>query len=213
MAKRAGGTKPTTKGGNSSAGDAEERLIEAALALAVAKGWRGISLGEIVEAAGLPLASAYRLHLSKVGILDGLRRRTDRAVLAGPVPDAGTPPRDRLFDVLMRRFDALQPHQVALRAILRDAFGDPASMLAVPKILASMAWMLEAAGISTAGWSGKLRVNVLAGVYLSVFRVFLDDESSDLTATMAALDRRLRGAESLLRLSRFGPKEPSKVSN
>lgn len=210
MAKQAGGKKPT-KGGDSSAGHAEERLIEAALALAAAKGWRGISLGEIVAAAGLPLASAYRLHSSKAGILDGLRRRTDRAVLAGPAADAGEAPRDRLFDVLMRRFDALQPHRAALRAILRDALGDPATMLAVPKILASMAWMLEGAGISTAGWSGRLRASVLAGIYLSVFRVFLDDESSDLTATMAALDRRLRGAESLLRLNRFGSKEHSEA--
>ena len=47
-------------------------------------------------------------------------------------------------------------------------------------------------------WRGRLRANLLAGLYLSVLRVFLGDDSADLTQTMAALDRRLRRAESFL---------------
>ncbi len=102
----------------------------------------------------------------------------------------------------MRRFDALQPHRAALSVILRDSFGDPQALFAVPQLLNSMAWMLEAAGLSAAGWRGRLRVRLLAALYLGVLRVFLRDDSPDLTKTMATLDRRLRRAESLL--GRFG---------
>jgi hypothetical protein len=59
--------------------------------------------------------------------------------------------------------------------------------------------MLEGAGISVAGWRGRLRPHLLAGLYLSVFRIFLDDDSADLAKTMAALDRSLRRRESCWR--------------
>ena len=61
-----------------------------------------------------------------------------------------------------------------------------------------MAWMLEAAGISAAGGRGAWRVRLLAALYLSVFRIFLDDDSTDLAKTMAALDQRLRRGRSWL---------------
>jgi hypothetical protein len=72
-----------------------------------------------------------------------------------------------------------------------------------------MAWMLEAAGVSTAGLRGRLRVRALAVLYLSELRVFLRDDTEDLSKTMAALDRRLRQAEPWLGLGgfRWGPRE------
>lgn len=180
--------------------DPEQRLVEAALGLAARRGWRRISLHEIAVEAGLPLHEAYALHRSKPAILAAFRRRVDAAVLEGAAEEDEEPPRDRLFDTLMRRFDALRPHRDGLRAVLRDSIGDPLALFAVPGLLRSMAWMLEAAGISTGGWRGRLRVRVLAGLYLSVLRVFLDDDSADLSRTMAALDRALRRGETLLGL-------------
>lgn len=177
-------------------GDARERLIDAALRLAAERGWREVGLVEIAEAAGLGIGEAYALHGSKLGILSAFRRRIDRTVLAGTAVNRDEPWRDRLFDVLMRRFDALQPHRPALKAIMRDSLGDPAMLWGVPGFIHSMAWMLEAAGISAVGLRGRLRTQLLAGLYLSLMRLFLRDDSADLTATMAALDRRLRAAGS-----------------
>jgi AcrR family transcriptional regulator len=203
MAKRAG----TAKSGAAKAGagaaqgridDAEGRLVDAALRLAAGQGWRATSLAAIAAEAGLPLDQAYAACSSKHAILAAFLRRIDRAALAGPAPESDASGRDRLFDILMRRFDALQPHQAALRAILRDSIGDPAALLGAPALLRSMAWMLAAAGISTAGWPGVLRPQALAGLYLWVLRDFLSDESADLARTMAALDRGLRRAQSFL---------------
>jgi hypothetical protein len=50
---------------------------------------------------------------------------------------------------------------------------------------------------------------VLAVAYLAAFSVFLEDDSADLTRTMAALDRALRRAEPLLGLPRAVEAEPA----
>jgi AcrR family transcriptional regulator len=176
----------------------EARLIEAALALAARQGWRRTSLAEIASEAGLPLHEAYALHRSKGSILRAFVRRIDAAVLAGATTSEESP-RERLFDTLMRRFDALKPHKDGVRAILRESVGTPAALLGLPVLRRSMGWMLEASGISSAGCRGRLVADATVALYLSVLRVFLADDSEDLGRTMAALDRALRRAESVCR--------------
>ena len=182
-------------------------IIAATLQLAAEKPWSEIPLAEIAAASGLSLIELYRLFPSKLAILDALARRTDAAVLAAPA-DADDAPRDRLFDVLMRRFDALLPYRDGLKRIARDL--GRLQLEALPAGLAlprSMGWMLEAAGIPAAGLRGALRSRVLGVAYLAAFRVFLEDDSADLTRTMAALDRALRRAEPLLGLARAAEAE------
>jgi AcrR family transcriptional regulator len=167
-----------------------DRLVEAALNLAERKGWRGLGMGEIAREAKVPLATAYAQHRTKPSLLIALTRQTDAKVLAGG--EAEGSPREKLFELLMRRFDALKPHRKALRAVIRDSIADPAAYCGAPVFLNSMTWMLEAAGISAADWRGPGRVLALAGLYAMTFRAFLDDDSADLSKTMAALDRRLK---------------------
>jgi AcrR family transcriptional regulator len=182
-----------------------DRILEAALALAEREGWRRASLGAIAAEAKLPLHDLYGEFRSRGAILAGLMSRVDAAVLAeAPGSDPKESARDRLFGVLMRRFDALKPHRPALKVIARDLLADPATALCgAPALLRSMAWMLEAAGLSSAGIRGRLHVRALTVLYLCVLRVFMDDDSSDLGKTMAALDRRLRQAEPWLGLAAF----------
>jgi AcrR family transcriptional regulator len=182
----------------SSSGDPSQRMIDAALELAVSKGWRRTGMGDIAAAAGVPLDEAYRLFRSKFALLAAFRRGIDEAVLAGAAPSSTDSPRDRLFDVLMRRLEALQPHRLAIRALLRDSMGDPVMVKALPGFARSMAWMLQAASISVSGCWGRLIGKLVAALYLSVLPVFLRDESADLGTTMAALDRRLRQAETFI---------------
>jgi AcrR family transcriptional regulator len=188
-----------------------DRILDATLALAEREGWRKASLGAIAGEAGMPLHELYGEFRSRAAILGALMARTDAAVLAGtPAAEADESPRDRLFDVLMRRFDALKPHRAALKAIARDLGSDPPTALcSAPAFLRSMTWMLEAAGLSSTGMRGRLRVRALAALYLCVLRVFVGDDSDDLAKTMAALDRRLRQCEPWLGLggSRWGSRE------
>jgi AcrR family transcriptional regulator len=185
--------------------DAAARIQGAALALAGRQGWRNTGLAEIAEEAGLRLHEVYAVYRSKGAILAGFLRRIDAAVLAGAEREGE--PQDRLFDTLMRRFEALKPYRPGLHAVLRDGAGTPGALFAAPLLLRSMAWMLEASGISASGCRGRLRAHVLAGLYLSLLRVFFADTTEDLARTMAALDQRLRRARGWLGLGerRAGP--------
>jgi hypothetical protein len=59
----------------------------------------------------------------------------------------------------------------------------------------SQRWMLEAAGIGTAGPRGALRAQGAALTFARVLSVWIDDEDEGLDRTMAALDRGLASAE------------------
>jgi AcrR family transcriptional regulator len=174
-----------------------DRIIDAALACIARQGWRRLSLADIAAEAGLPILRVYRLFHSKPAILCGFFQRIDEAVLAAPLegePDER--PRDRVFDLLMRRFDALQPYRAALDVLARELPTDPLAALAAgAALLRSVRWMLEAAGISGEGLGGMVAVKLTAAAYLATLRVWRRDESPDLAPTMAALDRRLRGIE------------------
>jgi AcrR family transcriptional regulator len=167
------------------------------MALIPTEGWRGLSLAAIAAAAELPILRVYRVFRSKQAILGGLFRRVDEIVLAEPPsPEPDERPRDRLFDLLMRRFDALQPHKAALDVLRRELPGDPVTALcAGASLLRSMRWMLEAADIPTDGLRGAVVVRLAASAYLSTMRVWRSDDSADLGRTMAALDTRLRRIE------------------
>ena len=184
---------------NGTANDAE-RLIAAALALAAERGWRDLTLPQIAAKADMSLADAYTAFPTKTALLNGFLARIDRQMLAGEAPDTAENVRDRLFDVVMRRFDALEPHKDAIGAIVDDLPADPLTALAVlPAFGSSMAWVLETAGLSASGLFGALRINGLAIIYLTTLRTWLQDDSADAARTMAALDRALRRTEMLIR--------------
>lgn len=183
--------------GRGPAPDDAERIIDAALAAIEREGWRRTSLAAIAAEAGLPILAVYRVFGSKQAILAGLMRRIDEKVLAEPpAPEPDERPRDRLFDLMMRRFDALLPYRPALEVLRRELPADPASALCLgAALLRSMRWMLEAADISTAGFGGAVAVKLATAAYLSAMRVWSRDDSPDLGRTMAALDAALRRIE------------------
>jgi AcrR family transcriptional regulator len=177
-------------------GSPKERLITAALSLARDRGWRRLGMAEIAEAAGLSLEETYAIARSKHGILAALRHQIDEAMLAGGVV-GGDVPRDRLFEVLMRRFEALRPYRAGLRTILRDSVGSPALLAMLPGLLRSMGWALAAAGLPASGCRGQIARRLVGAIYVSVMPVFFRDEGRDLGTTMAALDKRLQQVERL----------------
>lgn len=178
--------------------DIPDHVIDTALALAAERGWRAISLTDIAEEAKVPLSKVYPLYPTKQAVLEAFQRRIDAQVLAEPLDEEELeqPARDRLFDVLMRRFDALQPHRDALGNILQDQLRDPlGGLCGLVQLRRSMSWMLEAAGIESGGLAGALRVKGLIAIYLATLRIWLRDDSSDLAKTMAVLDGYLRRVE------------------
>lgn len=175
-----------------------DAALDAFLRLIAEKGFADVTLREVAEAAGLGLADLYRLYPDKVALVAAFMARIDAEVLAGTPrrTDPEETARDRLFDAMMRRYDALRPHRTALGAIRRAATRDPILALALgPALRRSMAVTLEAASVPSEGLSGAMRQNGLLAIHYAVSRVFDRDETADLSKTMAALDSRLKMAE------------------
>ena len=175
-----------------------ETALDAFLRLIGEKGFVEVTLREVAEAAGLGVAQLYALYADKVALAAAFMARIDAEVLAG-IPKQSDPEetaRDRLFDAMMRRYDALRPHRDALRAIRRAGTRDPMLALALgPALRRSMASTLEAAGLASDGLPGALRQNGLLAIHYAVSRAFDKDDTADLSKTMAALDSRLKTAE------------------
>jgi AcrR family transcriptional regulator len=170
-----------------------DRAIDALMTLAAQRPWSDISLGDVAEEAGLSLAQFRDAFPSKGAVLGGFSRRVDRIVLDDTTADlAGESVKDRLFDVLMRRFDAMKPYKAALDSINAWAMRDPLALSELNRLAVnSMRFMLEAAGGSSEGPLGPVKLQGLAMAWSRVFHVWLSDESEDLAKTMAALDTEL----------------------
>jgi len=179
--------------------DQASQLIDAALTLAVARGWSHLCVADIAIAAEVPIDEALILFPTKRAILDEFQGRIDRTVVENTdlhSLDAGM--RDRLFDVLIRRFESLNPWKEGVAVVTRDTLRDPlASFHRLASLNSSMALMAECAGLSSNGLCGQVKSGGLTVIYLFALHRWLRDNSSDMEATMAELDRRLRAAEKL----------------
>jgi len=169
----------------------EDRALDAALRLAATRRWSDIALAEIAAEAGIGLGDMLREVRAKNALLGAFARRLDAAMLAQPVETDSTV-KDRLFDLLMRRFDALGPYRDAVQSILDGMMRDPAVTLCLgPSLVHSMRYLAEAAGINPAGLLGPIKINALASVYICTLRVWVKDDSADAAKTMAHLDKQL----------------------
>jgi hypothetical protein len=172
----------------------DSAIIESAFAIAAREGWAKVSVIGAARAKNLPLDKARLRFAGPNTILLRFGQHADALALA-EAPKTG-PARERLFDLLMRRFDALQTHRAGVLALLHGLPTDPATALLLATATAkSMGWMLEAAGVKTAGLSGLLATKGLVAVWLYALNAWQRDDSLDLSTTMAALDRALSRAE------------------
>jgi hypothetical protein len=168
--------------------------------LAADRPWDDIELVDIAGEAGISLADLRDLFPSKGAILGGFSRMIDRRVLQGPSDDlAGEPARERVFDVIMRRLDAMTPYKAALRRIMWALRFDPLSMAALNQAgLNSQRYMLASAGISTEGPLGLVKLQGAVIVLANTMETWFEDDDPVLARTMARLDRELRRGERVL---------------
>ncbi|MGB7714891.1 MAG: TetR/AcrR family transcriptional regulator, partial [Pseudolabrys sp.] len=174
-----------------------DKAIDALMTLLAENRLEQIGLAEVAGRAGIKLSQLRAEFGSTLAILAAHIKEIDRAVLAGGDADmAEEPARERLFEVLMRRLEALAPYKEAIRSIMYSARRNPGLAFALNAMaMRSQHWMLEAAGIRASGPRGVLRAQGAALMFGRVLSVWVDDEEQGLDRTMAALGRGLNSAE------------------
>jgi AcrR family transcriptional regulator len=183
-ASRPAAARPTTE---------REKIVAALMALLAEKPLEQIGLADIAKEAGVSLPQLRGEFPSKLAMLAAHIRTIDRAVLASDFSDmTDEDPRERLFDVMMRRLEILAPHKDAVRSLIRSTGRNPGLAFALNGLaVRSHQWMLTAADIGASGPKGMVRAQGLTMLFGSVLRTWVRDDDPGLARTMAALDRAL----------------------
>jgi AcrR family transcriptional regulator len=180
--------------------DPRKQVVDALMRLAASRSWSQIELGDIATEAGISLSALRGLFPSKLAMLGGLTRIVDDAVLAGMSDDlAGESVREQMFDLVMRRLDALAPYKEALRRIVPVIRRDPLTLAALNRgAVNSWRYMLASIGVATEDALGSLRVQGAVLLMARVSEVWLDDHEPEMSRTMARLDRELKIAGGIM---------------
>ena len=172
-------------------------ILSAAMEEAAAVGWAHLSFEAVATRAGMKLGDVLAHVPTQAHLLARVADHVDRTALLGVSGvDHTQSVKDRLFDLLMRRFDVLQRHRAGILALMAGVARDPGEgLMLLGRLSRSMAVTLTAAGVSPHGLKGMAHVTGLKAVYLAGLRTWQKDESSDMAKTMAALDKALGYAE------------------
>lgn len=184
-------------------------LARAALTLAAAAPWREVTLVKLAHAASRPVADFYGASLGEA--IDCVEEAFDRAI--GESVDALDPShsvRDRLFELIMRRFEAMEPHRAAVTAMEQGQDRDPTLMASAHQRHVRCArWVLALAGLEADGMTGQARAQGLGVIIGQARAAWRGDRAGDFAKTMASLDKNLRRAEEMFgRWAGFEGKKP-----
>jgi hypothetical protein len=172
----------------------DRALIAAAFAYAGNNGWRGVTPEMAARSAGLDPARARARFRNRFAILRRFGELSDRATLAGTLGEGSV--KETLFDLLMRRFDSLQPYRAGVVKLLNHLPRDPAlAFCLLHADRRSLRAVMGKAGLATTGCGAELTLKGLLLVWLAGMRAFARDDSADLSATMRAVDEALNRAD------------------
>lgn len=163
------------------------------LAAIAEKGWRRAAPADAARLSGLTEADIRTHADDRIDALVALQDRVAAEAAAGAA-EAGGSVRDRLFDGLIRGFDAAQDSRAVVLAI--RASRDPAVLLLLSgRGGLHVRRLAQAAGVDVHGLRGQLRLAGLTALVAQAFAAWRADDSADMSATMAELDRLLERAE------------------
>jgi AcrR family transcriptional regulator len=173
------------------------KATEALMSLVAELGWEKSTLNLVADRAGISLADLAADIQNRFDLLDHFGQQTNQRALKIAEEEGGSEAvRDKLFALLMARFDVLAEHKAAIISLSKSARRDPGlALYFAQKIRSTMSLFLEASGVNTSTLQGRVRASGLAMLYGKVIRVWFKDDSEDLAKTMKALDAALADAE------------------
>ena len=143
--------------------------------------------------AGALGGSVQRLVLAKMAALD----RQSVMESFDDIKDAGEVSiREKIIEGLLHRFETYSPYRAQIDQLNLSARRHPELALRLLDGLeAVVRRVLVMAGDSAYGLKGMLRVKGVVAVFLVTARVWIEDDSPDLAATMKMLDQQMVKAE------------------
>ena len=172
----------------------KNEVIQGALNLAADKNWSDVSLQDIAKLLSSDIEIITALFPNKNDIIAAYARQIDLRLhdeFEGQ-GDNSESPRDRLFDIMMERFDILNENRAAVISVINSITLNPRDALdSLSFTCRSTTTMATLAGMDVNGWKGALVITGLSGLYIKTLRDWVADDSEDMAATMASLDKGL----------------------
>lgn len=172
-------------------------LARAALTFAATASWREATLVKLADISARPVSDFYGASLGEA--VDCVEEAFDRAIADNMDQlDPSQSVRDRLFELIMRRFEAMEPHRAAVMAMEQGADRDPALLaVAHQRHVRAARWVLALAGLEADGMTGQARAQGLGVIIGQARAAWRSDSAGDFAKTMASLDKNLRRAEEM----------------
>jgi AcrR family transcriptional regulator len=179
----------------------KQKILNTFLDLLSEHPYEDVSMPLIAETAKVKLSDLRSAYSSKLKLVAAFAEKIDTHVLDERDEDMGDQPaRDRLFDVLMTRIDALAEHKDAVRALHKTARRDPVLALDFNSLeVRSQKWMLIAAGIDLSGIKATATAQGLSIAFARVVDVWLEEDDEGMPRTMARLDKELDKGTSFMK--------------
>lgn len=183
--------------------DQSQLIAEAALCLADTKGWARLSLSDVAKKAKVPLKTVTSRFKNSWQILSWVLQKIDADVQTDVRSRLGDNWRDNLFEILMTRFDLAQRHRGAFSSIIPSLAENPrAARHFVRTFYKTSAGMMDLAGVPGTTCT-PLHLAAFGVLYLSLVHTWSQDETRDLSRTMAAADQRLQMFDKAVSLKFF----------
>jgi ubiquinone biosynthesis protein COQ9 len=140
------------------------------------------------------MAQKRKNHQTKLDRARALLLKLEADTAKAVKKNLGANWRDNLFEILMTRIELARKNKAAYLAIPTEIGANP---VAIPRFLKLGAETMERMLTLAKAPATPVHVALFGAIYVHVIYVFLNDDSRDLSKTMAAIDRDLGHFENM----------------
>lgn len=173
-------------------------LIKISFKLIDHYGWINFTLEKLAKKKSMDLKNLKLIFRSKVQILIDFSKLIDEQVQKNIDIEElkENDVKDNLFELLMMRFEKLNPYKKTLRVLVNDLRYDPVSLkIFSKKIFETMDFYMELSNAKSTYVLDVVKSNVFFLIYLYCFQIWLKDNTKEMSPTMAEVDKLLTYAE------------------
>lgn len=170
-----------------------EAFLKASMNMAAENGWSSVTPAGVAQRMGLDQNDIPSHIQTSHDILLAFEKHISAQVRENTGDFfADETIKDRLFDILMERFEIMTPYKIGLKSVFKGLIFNPKeAFLSKRPFRAMIKDMFEIAGGEITCPKGELKLIGLSLVYLKTAHVWFDDETEDMSLTMAELDKNL----------------------
>ena len=174
------------------------KILKEAIHLIETIGWKDFSISKLSRIRNIEIHQIKFFFKTKTSILKEFTKMIDESVLEEiSIEDLEScSTKDNLFEFIMLRFEKLEPYKIMLKKFLIDIKSQPIVLKTISKQISnSLDLYLELSNAKNNYFIDQIKLNTFFLMYAYIFKIWLEDDSSEMNSTMAELDKWLSKAE------------------